>query len=513
MNPLTTPVDHVNADQVHATDSSLCKGRLGGISRRQKSPSVPFFQQGRVYRRNIRGSPMLNPIQLIAIGSMLASALALAVDGGRESLSGGLFTTLVQDASAYRQTIVFPDEKRRLHFLDGFDSLAQKWVMPFLPTGVWGRGPLSNAESCLGCHLNSGRGAAPAKSNQPMRSMITRVSLPGKDATGGPIPHPRYGHQINFLGVEGDVYGEGEVFIKWQDLPIAFADGETRTLRAPTLSIEQLGYGALTDGVLVSPRITQPLIGLGLLEAIPDSTLEALARAAKPHGIKGKTNRVWDLAAKRPAIGRFGLKASHPHLSQQIMAAFHEDMGVTSNLFPVENCTEIQKSCRHAFSAPQPELGPNQFTPLLFYVRANAVPARRNVDDPVVKHGAMLFQAACSVCHVPELKTGDYAPIPEISNQVIRPYTDLLLHDMGDALADHRPDFEATGSEWRTPPLWGLGLAKTVNGHTDLLHDGRARGTTEAILWHAGEASFSRDAFLKMPKQDRQALLQFLDSL
>ena len=457
---------------------------------------------------------MLNPIQLIAIGSMLASALALAVDSGLESLSGGLFTTPVQDAGAYRQTIAFPDEKRRLHFLDGFNSLAQKWVMPFLPTGVWGRGPLSNAESCLGCHVNSGRGAAPASSKEPMRTMITRVSLPGKDAAGGPLPHPRYGHQFNYLGVEGEVHGEAEVFIEWQDQAVQFADGETRTLRAPAISIEQLRYGALEDAVLVSPRITQPLIGLGLLEAIPDSTLEGLARAAKPHGIQGKTNRVWDLATKRQAIGRFGLKASHPNLSQQIMAAFHEDMGVTSNLFPRENCTEIQTSCRHAFSAPQPELGPNQFTPLLFYVRANAVPARRNVDDPLVKRGAELFQqAACSVCHVPELRTGDYAPIPEISNQVIRPYTDLLLHDMGEALADHRPDFEATGSEWRTPPLWGLGLAKTVNGHTDLLHDGRARDTTEAILWHGGEGLFSRDAFAKMPKQDREALLRFLDSL
>ena len=423
-------------------------------------------------------------------------------------------TTPVKDPRAYRQSIELPDEKRRQHYLDGFDSLSQKWVMPFLPTGVWGRGPLSNAESCLGCHVNSGRGSAPTTSAEPMRTLITRVSVAGKNAIGGPLPHPRYGHQLNHMGVVNQVPGEAEVFVRWEDRPVKFADGEVVTLRVPSLSIEQLMYGPLGDDALISPRIAQPLIGLGLLEAIPDSTLEALARAVKPHGIKGKTNRVWDLAAKRQAIGRFGLKASHPNLSQQIMAAFHEDLGVTSDLFPVENCTEIQKSCRHAFSAPQPELGPNQFTPLLFYVRANAVPARRNVDDPVVKRGAMLFQAAaCSVCHIPELITGDYAPIPEISNQVIRPYTDLLLHDMGDALADHRPDFEATGSEWRTPPLWGLGLAKTVNGHTDLLHDGRARDTTEAILWHAGEASFSRDAFLKMPNQDRQALLQFLDSL
>jgi CxxC motif-containing protein (DUF1111 family) len=457
---------------------------------------------------------MNRQIKLVAFASAIASTVAFAVDTGTESLSGGLFTTTMRDAAAYRQTIAFPDEKRQLQHLDGFDSLAQKWVMPFLPTGVWGRGPLSNAESCLGCHINSGRGTVPAKSNEPLRTMLLRVSVPGKDVNGGPKPHPIYGHQINFMGVENEVHGEAEVFVAWEDLTVQFADGETLALRKPNFKIEQLYYGDLGTDTIFSPRITQPLIGLGLLEAIPDATLEALAGAPKPHGIKGKTNRVWDIAAKRVAIGRFGHKASHPNLPQQIMAAFHEDMGVTSNLFPLENCTPVQKSCRDAFSAPQPELGPNQFVPLLFYVRANAVPARRNLDDPRVQRGAQLFRdAACAVCHVPELKTGDYAPIPEISNQTIRPYTDLLLHDMGAALADQREDYAASGSEWRTPPLWGLGLTQIVNGRTDLLHDGRARTAAEAIAWHGGEAVYSRDAFLQMPKADRDALLSFLNSL
>lgn len=451
---------------------------------------------------------------IIFICAVLGARVTIAAEPAPQSASDGFFTTQVQDASAYRQTFAFADEKRRLQFLDGFDSLAQKWAMPFLPTGAWGRGPLSNADSCLGCHVNGGRGAAPAKADEPMRTMLMRVGVPGKEANGGPKPHPRYGHQINPLGVADEVHGEGELYVTWQDKHVEFADGEAVTLRVPSIKIEQLAYGPLGDDVVFSPRISQPLIGLGLLEAIPDTTLETLASVAKPNGIKGKANRVWDIAAKRPAIGRFGLKASHPNLSQQIMAAFLEDMGVTSNLFPLENCTPIQKSCREAFSAPQPELGPNQFVPLLFYVRANAVPARRNRDDAEVKRGAELFKdAACAVCHVPELTTGEYAPIPEISHQVIRPYTDLLLHDMGENLADHRADFEATGTEWRTPPLWGLGLAQTVNGRTHLLHDGRARNTTEAILWHGGEGRYSRDAFLKMAKADRRALLQFLNSL
>ena len=453
-------------------------------------------------------------IKQIAIASMLASAFAFAADSETDSLAGGLFTTTMRDAAAYRQTIPFPDEKRQLLHLDGFDSLAQKWVMPFLPTGVWGRGPLSNAESCIGCHINSGRGTIPATSNEPLRTMLVRVSVPGKANNGAPLPHPRYGDQINFMGVENEVRGEAEVFVDWREIPVQFADGEAVSLREPKIRIEQLVYGSLAEDALFSPRMTPPLLGLGLLEAIPDSALESLAATPKAHGIKGKTNRVWDVAAKRIAIGRFGRKASNPNLSQQIMAAFHDDMGVTSNLFPMETCTDVQTSCRNAFSAPQPELGPSQFVPLLFYVQANAVPARRNADDAIIKRGEKLFkEAACAACHIPELKTGDYAPIPEISNQLIHPYTDLLLHDMGEALADNRPDFDASGSEWRTTPLWGLGLAKIVNRQSDLLHDGRARDAQEAILWHGGEAQFSRNVFLQMPKADRQALLKFLESL
>lgn len=461
----------------------------------------------------MRISNKASPRANIHAGLALVMFFCAIVARAAEPLASAI-TTPVKDPRAYGQSIELPDEKRRQHYLDGFDSLTQKWVMPFLPTGVWGRGPLSNAESCLGCHVNSGRGSAPTTSTEPMRTLITRVSVAGKNAIGGPLPHPRYGHQLNHMGVVNTVPGEAEVFVRWEDRPVKFADGEVVTLRVPSLSIEQLMYGPLGDDALISPRIAQPLIGLGLLEAIPDSTIEALARAAKPHGVKGKINRVWDHAAKRPAIGRFGLKASHPNLGQQIMAAFHDDMGVTSNLFPLENCTEAQKSCRDAFSSPQPELGPNQFTPLLFYVRANAAPARRDVEDPDVKRGEAVFaDAGCAACHVPEIKTGDYAPIPEIAHRTIQPYTDLLLHDMGAALADNRPDFEANGNEWRTPPLWGLGLAKTVNGHSDLLHDGRARNAGEAILWHDGEARSSREAFLNMPKSDRQALLRFLDSL
>jgi CxxC motif-containing protein (DUF1111 family) len=161
-----------------------------------------------------------------------------------------------------------------------------------------------------------------------------------------------------------------------------------------------------------------------------------------------------------------------------------------------------------------PEQPDRAFNDLVFYTRALGVPARRNIDDPIVRHGEQLFaQTQCAVCHVPEMKTGAYPEFPQLGNQSIHPYTDLLLHDMGEDLADGRPDYLAGARDWRTPPLWGIGLSAKVNGNAMLLHDGRARTLTEAVLWHGGEAERSREAFRVMQAADRAALLAFLESL
>jgi CxxC motif-containing protein (DUF1111 family) len=151
---------------------------------------------------------------------------------------------------------------------------------------------------------------------------------------------------------------------------------------------------------------------------------------------------------------------------------------------------------------------------VVLYVQTLAVPSRRNFDDPAVKSGKTLFrQIGCASCHITELKTGIHPEIPELSNQTIHPYTDLLLHDMGEELADNRPDYKADGREWRTPPLWGIGLIEIVNGHTFFLHDGRARNLEEAILWHNGEGKASKENFVKLSKENREALIKFLKSL
>jgi CxxC motif-containing protein (DUF1111 family) len=243
---------------------------------------------------------------------------------------------------------------------------------------------------------------------------------------------------------------------------------------------------------------------------------------ADPHdadgdGISGRANRVWDQASSKTALGRFGWKANQPNIRQQNAAAANGDIGITTRLYPSENIAEGQTAAAAAPTGSQngePEMRDDHFDKLVFYVQTLAVPASRNVDDPTVRRGAQLFAGiGCTACHTPTLETGDYPDVPELAHQVIHPFTDLLLHDMGAELADGRPDFLATEQEWRTPPLWGIGLTQMVNRHTRFLHDGRARSLEEAVLWHGGEAAKSHDRFIHLSRDERAALLAFLDSL
>jgi CxxC motif-containing protein (DUF1111 family) len=231
-------------------------------------------------------------------------------------------------------------------------------------------------------------------------------------------------------------------------------------------------------------------------------------------GISGRVNHVWDVEHREVRVGRFGWKANQPSLRQQNAGAFRGDIGITSDLFPEEDCPPAQAECRAAPSGGAPELDAWKLEQVTFYTRMLAVPARRDVDHPEVLRGRRLFrELRCASCHVPRHETGTMPDAPELSGQTVFPYTDLLLHDMGPELADDRPDFEATGREWRTPPLWGLGLVRTVNRHTRFLHDGRARSLEEAILWHGGEAEHSRERFRDLSAPERAALLRFLESL
>ena len=423
-------------------------------------------------------------------------------------------TTSDTTREAYTQPVSGLNESERLQFYMGRNLVRQSWVIPPSENNeIAGLGPLYNRISCIACHARNGGGYAPATPQESMRTMLVRLSIPGTDTHGGPNPHPVYGGQLNEYGVPG-VPGEGRAEIRYTEKVIKLKDGEQVTLRTPGITFVELGYGNFTPDMMTSPRIAQPLFGLGLLQAVSDADILALIEAPKPKGIKGKVNRVWDEVQHKTVLGRFGWKANMPNIRQQIAGAFVGDMGITSPVFPHENCTAAQVACLQSPSAEKPELSVAQLDAIELYHFALAMPRQRNVDNASVIHGAALFvQAQCAACHVPEMRTSNFPALPILSKQTIHPYTDLLLHDMGKSLADNRPDYLATGQEWRTPPLWGLGLAKKVEPLAGYLHDGRARTLLEAILWHDGEGLGAADAVKEMPAADRHALVDFLESL
>jgi CxxC motif-containing protein (DUF1111 family) len=365
-----------------------------------------------------------------------------------------------------------------------------------------GLGPLYNNNSCNGCHLRNGRGM-PVMGSGPQRTqLLVRVSLPEgtQNHPNGAVPVPGLGTQI----ADQAIYGyapEATVTLSWEESGGTYGDGTSFSLRKPRIQITPSDGSALPDGMLTSLRLAPPVFGLGLLEAVDVATLRSMEdpNDRNHDGISGRVNEVWDTQAQALAPGRFGLKANSPNLLQQSADAYFNDMGVSNPINPEPDGT---------FDLPRETL-----EAAAFYAQSLGVPARTEIDDVDVQHGEELFRSiGCAQCHRDTLKTGDH-PLPELSHQEIHPYTDLLLHDMGEGLADGRPDGLADGLEWRTAPLWGLGLTQTVLPYASYLHDGRARSLEEAILWHGGEAEHSRERFRILSAADRSALVKFLGSL
>jgi CxxC motif-containing protein (DUF1111 family) len=457
-----------------------------------------------------------------------ASAFALGAFAALDPVdpllrTAGSFTSVVLDGNAYSMPAPVLSDEALKRFMLGRAQFHERWGVIPEPSLTWGLGPTFNENRCSTCHEGNGRARAPKDERFAEKGFLVRLSIAGRDEVGGPKPHPVYGDQLQNRGIP-DTPAEGQAIVTYREIPVTFADGEAVTLREPSIEF-RLYYDPLDDTTMHSARIAPAMIGLGLLEAVPDEELLRIA-ARQPASLRGRPNIVWDHEAQRRATGRFGWKASQPTMQQQVAAAMIGDIGATTAIFPDENCPLDQFRCRNAPSALRcvrkgacenqepPEALPLRIENIAFYLRAIAVPVRRNADDPVVKRGEALFETAqCSACHVPSMKTGPDAAFAPARNQTIHAYTDLLLHDMGEGLADHREDFEASGREWRTPPLWGIGLLQTVNGHTELLHDGRARNVTEAILWHGGQAEGAREAFRAMPKAERDALVRFVESL
>ena len=389
------------------------------------------------------------------------------------------------------------------------------------PSGgyAWGLGPTFIANSCMACHVQAGRGKTVDRPNSTVFQQLLRVSLPGTDAHGGPRPHPNYGGQLQVFDVisadrQQVRQGEADVFVEWQTELLTLPDGAHAELRRPKVRVESLSFGPLGDEVLTSLRNAPPIFGLGYLESVSEDDVLRIAAAQQSAGLNGRPNYVRDDVHQRMTLGRFGWKANQPGVRQQIAAALLNDMGITSSLYPKQNCPSVQIYCRKAPPGDTPELFADEFDNLTLWVQALDVPPRRDRDRADIRRGEILFeQARCAQCHLPQMKTAANAPFPALAGRVFHPYTDLLLHDMGEGLADGRPDFRAGGRDWRTAPLWGIGLSKQVNGSANLLHDGRARNVAEAILWHGGEAQPARDAFARLRREDRDALVAFVNSL
>lgn len=432
-----------------------------------------------------------------------------------EELVGGETTVFDTSPNAFSLSARNMTPERRSTFFVGNSFFKENWVIaPASTDGRDGLGPLYNARSCSGCHLLDGRGTPPDTAQEPLVSVLVRLSVPGQTDHGDPAPEPVYGGQLQPKAIPG-VTPEGDAFVSYEEVAGTFADGEAYQLRRPTYSFA-LGRGAMDAAVMTSPRGAPQMIGLGLLEAIPEAMIVAAADPddADGDGISGRTNLVWDVVLQQLVLGRFGWKANQPNLKQQTAGAFLGDMGISTSLFATQECSSAETDCAAAPDGGAPECSEHIRDAVTFYSMTLAPPARRDWQEPEVLQGKQLFaKAGCAACHTPKFETGNLEGFPELSGQTIRPYTDLLLHDMGEELADGRPDFAADGQEWRTPPLWGIGLIAVVNGHTNLLHDGRARGVSEAILWHGGEADASREAYRTMSPEDRHALVRFVESL
>jgi CxxC motif-containing protein (DUF1111 family) len=348
---------------------------------------------------------------------------------------------------------------------------------------------------------------------------LVRLSLPGTDAYGEPVPHPVYGNQLQVFGIYGEslsnpVVGEADLRIDWEPQKTTLADGTEVELRRPQNRITKLAFGPLGEKTLTSLRNTPVVYGMGYLDAVPEADILALAAMQKSQGLNGRPNYVKDDATGKQLLGRFGWKANQPTLKQQVAAAHMGDMGITSTLYQEQNCPKVQVQCQNAHTTGKHELTDQAWDAVTFFLAGVEVPKRPTPDSDKYIQGEKLFRGAgCTGCHVPELKTGKFPTLKAIENKQFHPYTDLLLHDMGDDLADNRPDFKAGGRDWRTAPLWGVGLSRRVNGSMDLLHDGRARSVLEAILWHGGEAKKARDQFANMKKEDREALISFVHAL
>jgi CxxC motif-containing protein (DUF1111 family) len=499
---------------------------------RAEGGSAPATESGAIDALGADGRDDLSEADQIRVEAVTRPATDFSKAEKFEAMSGGAGTSIAsvnQDSfSQFSANITFAEEET---FKLGNALFRKLWVSsPSSTQASDGLGPLYNARACQTCHLKDGRGHPP-EGSADTTSMFLRLARAPKTAEEQAaiaahevlnFPDPVYGTQLQDSAVPG-LPAEGHMKISYTEIPVTLTGGETVSLRKPHYSIDKPGYGALDEATTLSPRVTQAMGGLGLVEAIHSADILANADPDDKNGdgISGKPAVVRDPASGKLTLGRFGWKAQSATVRQQSADALAGDIGISSPDARRSHgdCTAAQTACLALADGVQPRLGdteaPDPVLDLIaFYSENLAVPARRKAGFAETLAGKKVFyETGCIACHVPKFVTRRDAANKAHAFQLIWPYSDFLLHDMGDGLADGQQVGEASGSEWRTPPLWGIGLTKTVSGRTFFLHDGRARNLTEAILWHGGEAAKARDRFAALEKADRQALMTFLESL
>jgi CxxC motif-containing protein (DUF1111 family) len=454
----------------------------------------------------------------LAFGRIVAAALASATvvcSPGR--------TTLAGDGWGLNA-----DHQFRLAL--GQAVFRKLWVSaPASTTSSDGLGPLYNARACAQCHPHGGRGQPQADFARGRPSaLVLRLSVPPRTETERAllaerravvVPHATYGVQLQPFAIQGH-QGEGQLEVSYEEISVKLGDGEAVRLRKPSYRVTGLGYGPLGADVMISPRVAPPLIGLGLIEMVPqEQILEREGGAGT--GVAGIANRVWSKEQGQVVLGRFGWKAGVPTVRQQVAEAFAIDLGISSSLArePAGDCTPWQVRCLEAPDGRSArhgghELGDDLLDLVTFYVANADVPVARPPAPDAMREGEALFHAiGCAACHRSSFRTSASRGPAHLRDRVIWPYSDLLLHDMGEDLADGRPERPADGRWWRTAPLWGAGRPQTPDGRQTFLHDGRARSIEEAVLWHGGEGYAARDAFARLTAAERRALVDFVKSL
>lgn len=424
-------------------------------------------------------------------------------------MAGGETTVFLTTSNAYSSPAANLSGSKLAYHLDGDFQFETVFVTAPAPVNN-GVGPIFNNSSCIGCHPKDGRSAFPTDINA-LSGFFLKTSMPGYGNNNAPIPVPGFGKQIQNQAIFG-FEAEAKFHVTFSPIVETFADGTSITLQKPTYSLKET-YISFPSEAQLSPRLASPVFGLGLLEAIPEYYILSNedVNDADGDGISGKANYVYDNASQSIKLGRFGWKANTASVMEQCAGAYTHDMGVTNPVFPFE--TGYGQTNGEDGLDDDAEISQALLEEVTFYCQTLGVPAPRNLNDESVKRGSDLFeQIQCAKCHIPKMISGEFS-VEEVANQTFYPYTDMLLHDMGEGLADNRSDFLADGREWRTKALWGIGLTQVVNGHTNFLHDGRAKNITEAILWHGGEAENSKNRFKALSASERADLLKFINSL